>query len=54
MLKKPHVFLWVFLILTTLFSSAWADNGKPLDLTAYKGKVVLVDFWASWYKFLIH
>jgi thiol-disulfide isomerase/thioredoxin len=48
MLKKTHIFLWVFLILTTLFSSAWADEGKPLDLTPYKGKVVLVDFWPSW------
>lgn len=23
-------------------------NGKPLDLAAYKGKVVLLDFWATW------
>lgn len=23
-------------------------NGKPVDLTAYKGKVVLLDFWATW------
>jgi thiol-disulfide isomerase/thioredoxin len=23
-------------------------NGKPLNLAAFKGKVVLVDFWASW------
>ncbi len=23
-------------------------NGKPFNLTAYKGKVVLVDFWATW------
>lgn len=23
-------------------------DGKPLDWSAYKGKVVLVDFWASW------
>jgi thiol-disulfide isomerase/thioredoxin len=22
--------------------------GKPLDLAAYKGKVVIVDFWATW------
>jgi thiol-disulfide isomerase/thioredoxin len=23
-------------------------DGKPFDLAAYKGKVVLVDFWATW------
>jgi thiol-disulfide isomerase/thioredoxin len=23
-------------------------NGKPLSLAAFKGKVVLVDFWATW------
>jgi peroxiredoxin len=23
-------------------------NGKPVSLSSYKGKVVLVDFWASW------
>ena len=23
-------------------------NGKPLSVTAFKGKVVLVDFWATW------
>jgi len=23
-------------------------NGKPLDVAALKGKVVLVDFWATW------
>ena len=23
-------------------------DGKPLDLAAYKGKVVLIDFWATW------
>ena len=23
-------------------------DGKPLDLSRYQGKVVLVDFWATW------
>ena len=23
-------------------------DGKPLDLASYKGKVVLLDFWATW------
>jgi peroxiredoxin len=23
-------------------------NGKPLSVSAYKGKVVLIDFWATW------
>ena len=23
-------------------------DGKPLDWSAYKGKVVLIDFWATW------
>jgi thiol-disulfide isomerase/thioredoxin len=23
-------------------------DGKPLDLAAYKGKVLLIDFWATW------
>jgi len=29
------------------FSLAGAD-GKPIDLANYRGKVVLLDFWATW------
>lgn len=25
-----------------------ASNGKPIKLSAYKGRVVLLDFWATW------
>ena len=23
-------------------------SGRPLDLASYRGKVVLIDFWATW------
>ncbi|HSG27398.1 MAG TPA: redoxin family protein, partial [Candidatus Krumholzibacterium sp.] len=28
--------------------SATATDGKPISLSQYRGKVVLVDFWATW------
>lgn len=37
--------LFVCLSLTSFTGMA---EGKPLDLSAYKGQVVMVDFWASW------
>ena len=45
MLKKLFFTVCFSLFLSLNVS---AETGKPLDLTAYKGKVVLVDFWASW------
>jgi thiol-disulfide isomerase/thioredoxin len=35
-------------LFVSLSSTLSATEGKPIDLTAYKGHVVLVDFWASW------
>ena len=31
------------------FSSAVDLDGKPISLTDYRGKVVLLDFWTTWY-----
>lgn len=40
----PLLIVFLFVVSTT----AWSADGKPIDISAYKGKVVLVDFWASW------
>ena len=39
---------WVGKVLPD-FSSAVDLDGKPISLADYRGKVVLLDFWATWY-----
>ncbi len=46
----PHKILLKFFLFIALSisSSATAQDTQAFDLSAYKGKVVLIDFWASW------
>ena len=48
MLNKILSLILSFFLFIGLGMSVWADEGQPIDLSSYKGKVVLVDFWASW------
>ncbi|MDH3481084.1 MAG: TlpA family protein disulfide reductase [Gammaproteobacteria bacterium] len=44
--KKAILMIWAF----ALCPIAWSETppGEDLDLADYTGKVVVVDFWASW------
>lgn len=39
---------WVGQVLPDFFSSVVDLDGKPISLADYRGKVVLLDFWAVW------
>jgi len=40
--------IYAMTLTSTATAKALAGVGKPLPLDEYQGKVVLVDFWASW------
>lgn len=48
MLHQGGVLFIGLLLMLSLTNIQASPEGKPLDLSAHKGKVVYADFWASW------
>src|SRR3974390_1288475 len=48
MRRSLRLRLVLFLPFAFFMSALFSANANELDLAAYKGKVIYLDFWASW------